>query len=480
MSDKIQESEEELKPSFIHAFATFGLCVSTIGIGLFYLEVSLHSLMLVCLVITSISAWRLSKNGFKPIRYAMNEGISKAFSAIYIFILIGAMIAAFILSGTVGTLIYYGLQIISPEVLLPAGLIFCSAMSLATGTSWGTVATAGMVLMGVGTSMNIPAPIIAGMVVSGACFGDKMSPVSDTTNLSAMSSEVNIYDHIKSMAYTTGPAYLISLALFGVLGVQYASNTVPEQQIIALMDGLNNLYDISFINLLPIIVMLTLSCRRVSAEPAMMISIIVAVVLAIFIQERSVTDILNAIYSGDTVDSGIEYLNNLLSRGGIASMMWTLSLCIMALSLGGVLSKFNFINVLIEGFLQRVKRAGSLVFVTIASCLLGNVSMGEAYMSIILGGKLFGPAYDEIGVDRRVLSRSLEEGGTLTSPLIPWTTAGAFFSTALGVQTIDYIGWSFLNLLNPVLSIIFAYLGWAVFSKKKNSSSVKKEEVNYE
>lgn len=465
MSNQIQN------PSFKQSILTFGAIICVIGLGLFYLKASLHSLMLICLLIAGISALKLSQDGFKSIRNAMNSGIQGALSAIYIFILIGVLIAAFIQSGTVAALIYYGLEIISPALFLPAGLILCSFMSVATGTSWGTVGTAGVVLMGIGETMGIPLPLIAGMVVSGACFGDKMSPVSDTTNLAAMSSGTDLYSHIKGMLYTTGPAYIICLIVFSILGLNYAENSLPAADLNAMLDGINNTFTINLLCLLPFVVMLVMSLKKISAEVAMMSAAVVAVILAIFMQGAQFTSVLNTLFSGGSFETGINTLDNLFSRGGISSMMWTLSLALMALALGGILNQFGFLRVLIASILIRVKRTASLITTTILACFLGNMSMGEAYMSIILGGQLFGDAYDEHELDRSVMSRSLEEGATLTTALIPWTTGGAFFASTLGVSVLDYAPYALLNWFNPILSIVLAYIGIGLFKAKKTQDS---------
>lgn len=453
-------------PSFRQALLTFAAIVAVIGVGLFYLQTSLHSLMLICLLIAGVSAWRLSSDGFKSIREAMNSGIQGALSAIYIFILIGVLIAAFIQSGTVAALIYYGLEFISPVVFLPAGLILCSFMSVATGTSWGTVGTAGVVLMGIGEAMGIPLPLVAGMVVSGACFGDKMSPVSDTTNLAAMSSGTDLYSHIKSMLYTTGPAYLIALAVFTFIGLGYIDNHLPQADLDAMLAGISNTYSINLLCLLPFVVMLVMSLNKISAEVAMMTAAVVAVVMAVVMQGAEFTAVLGSLYGGGSFETGVATLDKLFGRGGISSMMWTLSLALMALALGGILSGFGLLRVLIAGILSRVKRAASLITTTILACFVGNMSMGEAYMSIILGGQLFGDAYDKHNIDRAVMSRSLEEGATLTTALIPWTTGGAFFASTLGVEVLDYAPWALLNWMNPLLSIVLAYLGIAIFRNK--------------
>ncbi|UJF24646.1 Na+/H+ antiporter NhaC [Suttonella sp. R2A3] len=463
----MSETQTIRTPSFIHAALTFFAVVLIIGMGLFVLDIGLHSLMLVALLVVGASAWSLYRGAFLPIREAMSSGIARAMSAIYIFILIGVLIAAFIQSGTVATLIYYGLAVISPGWFLPAGLLLCSLMSVATGTSWGTVGTAGVVLIGVGGAMDIPLPIVAGMIVCGACFGDKMSPISDTTNLAAMASQTNLYRHIQSMLYTTGPAYIITLIAFAVVGQQYGANTMPHAELNELFAAIELQYQVSWIALLPLIVLLVLSMARVAPEPSMFFSALVAVVLAIAFQGAEPTRVLNALWSGGHPQTGVESLDGLLSRGGIESMGWTLFLSLQALALGGILHEFGFLRVLITGIISRAKHVGGLVSATILSCWVGNMSMGEAYMSIILGGQLYSNAYDQAEVDRAVLSRSLEEGATLTAPLIPWTTAGAFFATTLGVSVIDYLPYAWMNLLNPLVGIVFAYLGIGLFRRAK-------------
>lgn len=459
------------QPGFAHAFLTLAAIILVISTGLFVLETSLHSLILVSLLIASSSAWGLGHD-FRSIREAMNSGIQGALPAIYIFILIGVLIAAFIESGTLATLIYLGIEFISPAVFLPAGLILCSLMSVATGTSWGTVGTIGVVLMGIGSAMGIPEPLVAGMVISGACFGDKMSPVSDTTNLASMASRVDLYDHIKSMFYSTGPAYLVALIIFSLTGLGYSGLQLPVEQLSTMQAALSNTFVINIFALFPLVVMLLLSMARVAAEPSMMAATVVAVILAVFMQGQEVTSVLNSLFSGGSVRTGLENIDQLLGRGGITSMMWTLSLSLMALALGGILERCQFLQVLITTVLRRVRRTASLVTSTIVACFAGNLTMGEAYMSIILGGQLFGDAYDRQGVDRRVMSRSLEEGATLTTALIPWTTAGAFFSSALGVAALDYAPWALVNWISPLFSILLVSLGFGLFESRQKEGQL--------
>ena len=460
-------------PGFIPSLITFGAIIVVISYGLFVLKTNLQSLLLVSLIIAAYSAWRINRQGFLPIRQAMSSGVSRALGAVYIFILIGVVIASFIQSGTVATLIYYGLEVISPAAFLPAGLILCSLMSLATGTSWGTAGTAGIILIGMGSSMGIPLPVVAGMVVSGATFGDKMSPVSDTTNLAAMSAGVDLYQHIKSLMYTTMPTYVITLVLFTFIGFHYSENRLPLESVHQMMEGLSSAYHIGIVSLIPMIVMIVLSVSRVSPEPAMIFSSISAVLIAVFQQGESFSVVMNSLLLGHANDTHIPTLNKLLMSGGISSMMPTLSITLLTLTLGGILHKFGFLHVLMSTVLKRVKRAFSLVLTTLITCFLGNVTMGEAYMSILLGGQIFREAYEKNDVDGIVLSRSLEEGATLTTTLIPWATGGLFFAATLQVPVTSYAPWALLNWINPIVSLLFAFFGIAIWYNSKRKTSAK-------
>ena len=450
------------EPGLLHSVASFGGVVTIVIAGLLWLGISLHSLLIVALIWIAGNAVVIG-HGYASIKTAMTSGIAKGLGAIYIFVLIGVLVASLLEGGTIGSLIYYGIDLLHPAVFLPAGLLLCTFMSLATGTSWGTIATAGVVLIGLGGALGIPLPLVAGMVISGASFGDKMSPVSDTTVLAAMTAETDIYAHIRSMFYTSGPTYIICLVAFTMLGLQFAGQTLSPDQLLELQAGLSGEFAIGPLALLPLLVLLTLSLRRVPAEPSMLASVATAVVLAVAVQERPVVDVLNSLQGGYVADTGHEQLDSLLSRGGIQSMMWTLSLALIALALGGLLDRAGFVRVLMNGILARLRRAASLMSATIGAGLVANMSMGEAYLSIIFGGQLFKASYEEQKLENHLMSRCLEEGATLTTPLIPWTTSGAFCMGVLGLSPLLYAPWALFNYINPVLSIILAYMGFGIF-----------------
>ena len=455
-------------PGFLHSLLCFGGVIVIVISGLLWLGISLHSLLVIALLWVAGHSYWLGFS-YKSIKSSMISGIEKGLGAIFIFFLIGILVAALIESGTIGALIYYGLDLLHPSFFLPAGLVLCSLMSLATGTAWGTIATIGVVLMGLGQALGIPLPLVAGMVVSGASFGDKMSPVSDTTNLAAMSADTDLYSHIKSMMYTTVPTYIICLIIFTFLGFYYTAQAMSEQELSTLSGLLDVEFAISPLTLLPLVVLLALSINRTPAEASMLASVATALVLAILTQDRNITEVLNSLHTGYVSDTGLEQLDTLLSRGGIMSMMWTMSLALIALSLGGILDRAGFVRVLLRGILERIERAASLMTATISAGIVANMSMGEGYLSIIFGGQIFRESYEESGLERHMLSRCLEEGATLSTSLIPWTTSGAFITGVLGMSPLEFAPWTFFNYINPLLSIGLAYLGFGIFRKTESS-----------
>lgn len=452
-------SDQSRQSSLVQAVLCFFGVILIIAVGLFAMGIGLHSLMFLCLLWVGLHAHFLGYS-YLEIRALMSEAITRALPAIYIFILIGMVIASFMQSGTIATLMYYGLDWLSPSLFLCVGMLLCALMSLATGTSWGTVGTLGVVFIGIGGAMGIPLPLVAGMIVCGATFGDKMSPISDTTNLAAMSAGTNLYRHIYAMLFTTAPSFLLAFVVFLVLGSGYGDSEFAANEVNNIQNALAQTYKLSpLITLAPLIVLAVLSIRKVPAEITMSASIVVAVVIAIAYQGHGSVPVLNALWENTRGTTGIDNLDDLLGRGGIASMSWTLLLALMALALGGILHGAGFLATLLSGIIKRIQHAAALVATTICSGLIGNMAMGEAYISIILNCQLFKEKYEQQGLDKSILSRSVEEGSTLTTGLIPWTTAGAFYTATLGVPVLDYLPYAFFNYFNAFVSVGFALLG---------------------
>lgn len=450
------------QPGFVQALICFGGIIGMIIIGLILFEVPMHVIIMFCIIWTTGHAYSLGYR-YAAIKDAMCQGIEKGLGAIFIFILIGVVIAAFLESGTIASIVYYSLDLISPSIFLPASLLICSFMSLAVGTSWGTVGTAGVILIGVGSAMGIPLPIVAGAVVSGATFGDKLSPISDTTNLAAVSAGTDLYKHINSMLYTTIPTYLICIILFSFIGLNYTADNLSNIEIVGFQEAIKANFVVSIWAFLPIIVLFTLSFRKAPAEVAMLGSVAVALALAVFQQERSLLDVLKSLQDGYFATTGHEGLDTLVNRGGIQSMMWTLSLTLFALSLGGLLDTMGFLRALLSQILEQIKSTLSLMFATICTGILACASMGESYISIIVTSQLFKKKYEEMKLKPFMLSRGVEESTTMSSPLIPWSTAGAFYYGAMDIPVVDYLPYAFLNILNPIVSLIMTFFGIAVF-----------------
>ncbi len=459
------ESTKELpEPSFSSALlCCFGVLVIIIA-SVFLLHIELHIALILALIWTTINAGFLGYR-FKDTKHLMNDGIIAAVGAIYIFMLIGVVIAALIESGTIAGIIVYALGVVDPNWFLPACLLLCSFMSLATGTSWGTVGTAGVVLVGLGEFIGLPAPMVAGAVISGALFGDKMSPLSDTTILAATAVGTEVDQHIRAMFYSTSPTFLIILIVFAVLSFRYAGTELSLAEIDALRQPLLEQFSINLLVFLPLLVIITMSFMRMAAEPSMLAGTIVAVIIATFLQDREFSEILYSLQYGFVSESGIESVDTLLTRGGLQSMMWTLSLALIALALGGILNGAGFLKVLVSGLIKRIKNATQLVASTIITCIVANMSMGENYLAVIFGSRIYKDTYEERSFQPRMLSRCVEEGATLSAGLIPWTTTGAFFSAALGVSTAQYAPWVLLSSFNIVISIGLTALGKGVFKK---------------
>ncbi|MDG1924125.1 MAG: Na+/H+ antiporter NhaC family protein [Pseudomonadales bacterium] len=457
-------------PSFTLAATSVAVLFAWLVAGLFILEAGLHGLLLTALI--GLIGLGLSLGApYHTLRKFVFDGLAASMPALIIFILIGVVIASFIQSGTVGTLVYYGLQLLRPEFFLPAGLLLCSFMSFATGTSWGTVATCGIVLMSVGESLGFPLPLTAGMVIAGASFGDKMSPTSDTTNLAAMSAGTNLYRHIHAMSLTTGPSYLIALAIFAVLGSAYGAAPADQTAAAALLAALDASFTIHWITLIPIALMLILGWRRVPPEAVLIAASCAALIIAWSLQGASLTTLLSSLYAGVSRETGSPLLDTLINRGGIGAMAWTLTLAILAIGMGALLSQLNLLKALITPITQRIKRPAQLLTASTAAAVASNAALTEPYAAIILNGQVFQDVYDRHNIDRAMLSRTLEEGSTLTAALIPWTTTAIFYGAILGVSSTDYAPFALLNWMNPLFGIAMAWLGLGYLTSNVNVAS---------
>ena len=407
---------------------------------------------------------------WSEISTGMIESVYRAIEALIIVMIVGMLIGSWVLAGSVPAMIYYGLELISPKFFLPTGCILCAIVSVATGSAWTSGGTIGVALMGIGTGLGINPALTAGMVISGAYFGDKISPLSDSTNVAAAAAETDLYLHVRSMMYTTMPSFIIALLLYLIIGLRYQASSVDLVNIKIIKEALSSSFFISPWLLIPPIVVLITAVKKIPAIPSLLLATAVGGIFAMIFQNVTFVDVLNVLQNGYIV-------NKLLTRGGVNGMLWTISLIIFALCFGGILEKAKFTEVILEKVVKYIHSVGSLVATTIVTGILCDFVLTDQYLANIIPGRMYYKVYDDMGLERYYLSRTLEDGGSLWSPMFPWNGCGAYQSATLGVSTFSYFPYAFLSLINPIVSIFMAYMGIAVFRKKIREKGVEIIEV---
>jgi NhaC family Na+:H+ antiporter len=408
---------------------------------------------------------------------AIVDGISTAMGAILILLSVGALIGTWLMSGTVPSLIYYGLEILSPGWFYAAACIICAISSLAIGSSWTVAGTLGVALVGIAGGLGLNPAVAAGAIISGAYFGDKMSPLSDTTNLAPAVVGTDLFTHIRHMAWTTGPSFCIALILYALMGIGAGAGG-EVGALDSLKATLSENFQISAITLLPLAVVFFLAYKKVPPIPTILLGALLGGVFAAVMQPQVVIDFANspklspgfamvkgvwlALADGYTSSTGVADVDDLLSRGGMSSMLNTIWLVICALSFGAVLEHAGILKRLVQSALAAAKSTGTLIMTVVLSCIGINIIAADQYIAIVLPGKMYKAEFARRGLDARNLSRVIEDSGTLTSPLVPWNTCGAFMAGTLGVATLAYLPFAFLNLVNPIISIIYGFTGFTI------------------
>ena len=396
--------------------------------------------------------------------------------AIIILLIVGMLIGTWIISGVVPSMIYWGLNILSPGIFLFATTLICSIVSISTGSSWTTAGTIGIALLGIGSALGIPKEVIAGAIISGAYFGDKMSPLSDTTNLAPAMAGTNLFTHIKHMLYSTIPAYLIALIIYGFIGFKYAGQTIDNSQIAQIQQALAASYNTlsPFLLLIPAAVILMV-ILKVPAIPGLIIGTLLGGFVAVFFQGASFKEVLEVAQVGYTSHSGMAFVDELLTRGGLNSMLGTVSLMLCALATGGILEKTGMLEALANAILKFAKGTFGLVAATIFTCIGTNLAVADQYLAIVMPGSMYREAFKKQGLCPENLSRALEDSATITSPLIPWNTCGAYMSATLAINSFAFLPFAFFNLLCPLVSLTLAATGFGI-TKLSDEKSVKTEE----
>ena len=462
------------RPTFIEALVPITFLIIIISVSILKFGADPQIPLLLATIVAVLLGFKL---GYKwdDMEKGMISTINSSMQAILIQMIIGIIIGTWILAGIVPTMIYYGLQILSPAIFLPSAAILCAIISVATGSAWTTAGTVGIALLGVGQGLGMPLPLVAGTIISGAYFGDKMSPLSDSTNLAAAVTEVKLFDHIGHMLKTTSVSFIIALILYGFVGMKYSGSALDTAQINQLLDALKQHFHISPILLLPPILVVSIVIMKVPAVPGLLCGGILGGIFAIIFQKSTLADVILVSHYGFNSQSGFEAMDSLLSRGGLDSMMYTVSLIIVAMCFGGVIEKIKVLEVIAEKLLIFTKTRGSLVLTTALSSIFCNFTMADQYLAIVVPGRMFRKSYEEKNLKLKNLSRVLEDSGTLTSSLVPWSTCGAFMLTTLGVHPFAYLPFAFLNLINPIVSIIYGYTG---FTMEKDEILSPSEEID--
>lgn len=456
-AEKKTDSIVEFTPSFGAALICVLSLVVSMALSIFCFKEKMHIAMLLSLAIT-ILVLTIEKCPYGKIEAAIIHGGKLMIMTALILYSIGALMGAWIASGTVPMIIYYGLKIISPSMFLFTACIACMITSLATGSSWSAIGTAGVALMGVGMGLGVNPAMTAGAVVSGAAFGDKMSPLSDTTNLAPAVAEGDVFDHIKAMLYTTVPSAIIALAAFFVLGIKYTGSS--DTHVVAeIMNSLNTTFKLNIFTLIPPILVIFLAIKKKPAFPILLISGFTAALIAIFVQGYSLVDMFTIMQDGFVSETGNAAMDKLLSRGGLLNMNGTCSLGIIAMVYGGVLEKLGILEVMLKKLTFVGKSVGTLVCSTVISCIIFNMITASQYMSIILGGRLFIGEFKKKDMLPQTLSRCLEDGGTVTSLIVPWNVDAAFAAATLGVAVTSFLPFAVFNWVVPIISITFGFMG---------------------
>lgn len=465
-------NEAARKPSTLYALISFIIPVSIILYGTAILKVGAILPLVVATIIACLFALKLGYS-WDEMQQGMFESISRVMVAILILIVVGMLIGVWILAGTIPTIIYWGLKLISPTSFLMTTFLICVVASTATGTSFGTMGTVGVALLGVGQALGYPPPMVVGAIVSGAYFGDKMSPVSDSTNITASVCEVELFTHIASMMWTTIPAAVVSALIYLFLGMQHGAEGATAGNIPLILKTLESQFNLSLLTLIPPFVLMFFAYRRMPAVPLLILCVGVGILVAALLQGAGVKPIAQSLMGGFASKSGVKQIDMLLSRGGISSIMGTLVLLISGVAFGGVLEKMRTLETLIDATLRWAQTTGRLILSVIVSCYIILFGTGSQMVAVIIPGRAFAQAFKDRGIHLRVLSRTCEDGGTIGCPLIPWSVHAFYILGVLGVSAYEYAPYALLNWIVPLFSIAYGYTGFAIW--KADGSSVRSD-----
>ena len=450
-------------PKLWEALLVLGLLIAVLAVGIIVYGVDPHIPMFVGTIAAALMALHL---GYKwsEVEKSMLDGIYKALQSIIILAIIGILTGVWLDAGVVPTMIYYGLQILSPAIFYLGALLICSITALATGTSWGTMGTMGVALMGIGFGLGMNPAITAGAIISGAYFGDKMSPLSDTTNLAPAMAGTDVMTHVKFMLPSTIITYLIAAVFFLVMGlVQYQGGEADMSSVTALSTALKDMFNINPLLLLPPVVVIVAVALKMPAIPGIVLGIITGAIVGMIFQPNcTLGSLFSCGMNGFSCETGIYEIDELLNSGGLMNMMFSISMTIIAMMFGGIMEDTHQLEVIVDQVKKLAKSPAGLVALTEVTCVASNATMPEQYISIVVPGRMYAEEYRKKGLHPATLSNALESAGTVTSALIPWNTCGVFILGTLNIGVAQYAPFAIFNWLMPIVTIVMAFMGWTV------------------
>lgn len=392
---------------------------------------------------------------FKNMLAAAIDSISQSMEAFLILLFVGCLVGSLEWCGTIPALVFYGLKLFTPVIFLPAVCLLCAIVGLSLGSSYTVSATLGIAFMTIGQTMGVNPALIAGAVLSGACTGDKFSPLSDSTNLAAASAQTGLFDHVRAMTMTTFPAFVIALIGFTGVSLVGKGGEYDPEMVNALSDAIEgNFAYMSPVLLLPVLIIIIIAVMKMPAVPGVLLVSAVGCVFAVIFQGASFPDCISMVHYGYSAETGNELADKLLNRGGMDSMLWTINMALIAIGFGGIYSYIGAVESLLGKLIRNVDTPFKMVLATILTAMFCITTMCDQYLGLIVPAAMYKEKYDELGLARNLLSRSMEDGGTLWSPMVPWSSCGAYHANMLGVSTLAYIPFCFTNILNPIISIL--------------------------
>ncbi len=460
------ESKTPRMPKLWEALVTMGILVALMAVAILVYGVDPHIPMFLGAMAAALMSLRLGYK-WEQIEGFMINGINRVLQSLIILIIIGILIGVWLNAGVVPAMIYYGLKILNPTTFLVATVLVCSVTSLATGTSWGTAGTVGVALMGIGIGLGIDPAVTGGAVISGAYFGDKLSPFSETTNLAPAMAGTDVMTHVKFMLLPTGITYGITLVFFMILGfLQHGNGEADMSGVTQLSDALSSMFNINPLLLLPPIIVIVAVACKVPAIPGITLGVVIGAIMGLIFQENcNIGSLLDAATNGFSCETGIYEIDELLNSGGLMNMMYSVSLALISMMFGGIMEGSHQLEVIVDRLKKLAKTPASLVALTEATCIVSNVTKPEQYISIVVPGRMYAEEYEKQGLHPKTLSNALEGAGTVTSALVPWNTCGVFMAMTLGLGVAEYAPWAVFNWLMPIVVIVMAFMGLTVADK---------------